>query len=93
MHACASGVTYNLGQVQGIISDGVENEILQPVDHVEELLAQRSHGAGRVCVLCSNGGLDADGRLAKSPGAAGGVRHGVLAERRGCRDGRDRVPG
>lgn len=49
---CQRGHTYNLGQVQGIISYRVENEILQPVDHVEELLAQRSHGVGGcLCAL------------------------------------------
>jgi hypothetical protein len=40
------GHTYNLGQVEGIISNSVENEVLEPVDNVEELLSQRSHGAG-----------------------------------------------
>lgn len=47
--ACASagGATYNLGQVEGVIADGVENEVLEPVDDVEELLAQRRHNAGR----------------------------------------------
>jgi hypothetical protein len=46
--ACASagGATYNLGQVEGVIADGVENEVLEPVDDVEELLAQRRHNAG-----------------------------------------------
>jgi hypothetical protein len=38
--------TYNLRQVQGIISNRVENEVLEPVDNVEELLTQRSHGVG-----------------------------------------------
>jgi hypothetical protein len=86
--------TYNLGQVQGVISNGVEHEILQPVDHVEELLAQRSHGVGGVCgVLLPTAGLDADGRLAKSPGAASGGRHGESGGEGGRRDGRFRVPG
>jgi hypothetical protein len=40
------GRTYNLGQIEGIISNGVEDQILQPVDDVEELLAQRRHCAG-----------------------------------------------
>jgi len=44
--AYTRGVTYNLGQVEGVISNGVENKILQPVDNVEELLSQRSHGVG-----------------------------------------------
>jgi hypothetical protein len=43
------GRTYNLGQIEGIISNRVEDQILQPVDDVEELLAQRRHCAG-VCV-------------------------------------------
>jgi hypothetical protein len=43
---CPRGHTYNLGQVEGVISNGVENKILQPVDNVEELLSQRSHGVG-----------------------------------------------
>lgn len=37
--------TYDLGQVEGVIADGVEHQVLQPVDDVEQLLAQRSHGA------------------------------------------------
>jgi hypothetical protein len=50
------GHTYNLRQVQRIISNSVENEVLQPVDHVEELLAQRSHGVGGgVCAFAPNG--------------------------------------
>jgi hypothetical protein len=53
---CQRGHTYNLRQVQGIISNSVENKILQPVDHVEELLAQRSHGVGgAVCSFAPNG--------------------------------------
>jgi len=44
------GATYNLRQIQRVIPDGVEDEILQAIDDVEQLLAQRSHGAG--CVLC-----------------------------------------
>jgi len=48
-HICArgGGVTYNLGQIKGIIPDGVEDQILQTVDNVEQLLTQRGHGAGR----------------------------------------------
>ena len=44
--ASAGGATYNLGQVKGIIADGVEDKVLEPVDDVEELLAQRRHDAG-----------------------------------------------
>jgi hypothetical protein len=54
--ACASagGATYNLGEIERVIADGVENEVLEPVDDVEELLAQRRHNAGgRVWFWCS----------------------------------------
>jgi hypothetical protein len=44
-HAQA-GQAYNLWQIQGIISNGIENEILEPVDNVEELFTQRRHGGG-----------------------------------------------
>ena len=40
------GYAYNLRQIQRIISNGVEDEILKPIDDVEQLLAQRRHGAG-----------------------------------------------
>lgn len=50
-------VTYNLGEIQGIIADGVENEVLQPVDDVKQLLAQRRHGAGYVWVVFCSFGL------------------------------------
>lgn len=43
------GHTYNLRQIQRVISNGVENQILQPVDDVEQFLAQRRHGAGDMC--------------------------------------------
>lgn len=46
------GHTYNLRQVQRVISNSVENEILEPVDDVEQLLTQRSHVVGG-CVCCS----------------------------------------
>lgn len=39
--------TYNLGQVEGIISNRVENKILQPVYNVQQLFAQGRHGDGR----------------------------------------------
>jgi hypothetical protein len=48
------GATYNLWQIQGVISDCVEDEILQAIDDVEQLLAQRSHGAGRVFCVAPN---------------------------------------
>jgi hypothetical protein len=52
--ASAAGATYNLGQIERVIADGVENEVLEPVDDVEELLAQRRHNAGeRVRCWCS----------------------------------------
>lgn len=35
--------TYDLWQVQGVISDSIENEVLEFVDNVEKILAQRSH--------------------------------------------------
>lgn len=31
--------SYNLRQVQGIIADGVEDQILQPVHNAEELIS------------------------------------------------------
>ena len=40
------GRTYNLGQIEGIISNSVEDQILQRVDDIEELLAHRRHCAG-----------------------------------------------
>jgi hypothetical protein len=40
-----SRTTYNLRQVEGVISDGVENQVLEPVDNVEQLLTQRRHDA------------------------------------------------
>lgn len=50
------GQTYNLGKVERVISDSIENKVLQPVDNVEELLTQRSHGAdgaGAGAVSCA----------------------------------------
>lgn len=45
-----AGQTYNLRQIERVVANSVEDKVLQPVDDVEELLAQRSH----VCVLrCS----------------------------------------
>lgn len=44
--ASARGATYNLGQIERVIADGVENEVLEPVDDVKELLTQRRHDAG-----------------------------------------------
>ena len=44
--------TYNLGQIEGIISNGVEDEVLESVDNVEQLLAQRGHGAGGCVAVC-----------------------------------------
>lgn len=42
---CLGGrATYNLGQVEGIIANRVEDEILQPIHNVEELFAQGRHG-------------------------------------------------
>ena len=41
---CLGGrATYDLGQVEGIISNRVENEILQSIHNVEELFAQGRH--------------------------------------------------
>lgn len=36
---------YNLGQVKGIVADGVEDEILQLVDDTQKILSERRHGA------------------------------------------------
>jgi hypothetical protein len=44
---------YNLGQIQGIIADGVENKILELVDNVQQVLAQRSHSCRGCCQLGS----------------------------------------
>ncbi len=44
--ASARGPTYNLGQIERIIANSVEDKVLEPVDDVEELLAQRRHNAG-----------------------------------------------
>lgn len=53
-HALAKGTTYNLGQVEGVISDSIENKVLEPVHNIEELLTQRRHNAGeRVRFWCS----------------------------------------
>lgn len=41
------GQTYNLRQIEGVIADGVEDEILEAVDDIEQLLTQRRHGAER----------------------------------------------
>lgn len=35
--------TYDLGQVEGVAADGVEDQILQLVDGAEEVLAEGSH--------------------------------------------------
>lgn len=40
--------TYNLRQVQRIVSDGVEDQILQFVDDSQQILAERSHFGGVV---------------------------------------------
>lgn len=34
---------YNLGQVEGIVADCVEDQILKLVDNVQQILTQRSH--------------------------------------------------
>lgn len=42
-----AGQAYNLRQIEGIIADGIEDEILKAVDDIEQLLTQRRHGAER----------------------------------------------
>lgn len=37
--------TYNLGKVERIIADGVEDEVLQLVDRVKQIIAEGSHRA------------------------------------------------
>lgn len=40
------GQTYNLWQVQRIISNSVEYQVLKPVHDAEELISQRGHVEG-----------------------------------------------
>ncbi len=39
-----SGRAYNLGQIERVVADGVEDEILQLVDGAEQVVAEGSHG-------------------------------------------------
>ena len=41
------GVAYDLRQVQGIVADGVEDEILQLIHHLQQLLSKRRHRCSR----------------------------------------------
>lgn len=38
--------TYNLWQIQGIVPNGVENQVLQLVHYAKQILSQGSHGRG-----------------------------------------------
>lgn len=40
------GAAYNLRKIKGVVSDGVEDEILKPVDHRQKLLSQGRHAPG-----------------------------------------------
>jgi hypothetical protein len=39
-----AGKAYNLRQIQRIISNCVEDQILQPIYNAEEFISQRGHG-------------------------------------------------
>ena len=47
---------YNLGKIERIVADGVEDQILELVDHVQQLLSQRCHVCGvpmgMPCLAC-----------------------------------------
>lgn len=42
-HRTNLGQTYNLGQIQGIIADSIEDQVLEFVDRSEEVVAEGSH--------------------------------------------------
>jgi hypothetical protein len=52
--------TYYLGEVEGVVPDGVEDEILQLVDNVEQVFAQGRHDEGPTgcCTLYAMGRTD-----------------------------------
>jgi hypothetical protein len=38
--------TYNLGEIEGVIANGVEDQVLQLVDGDEQILTESCHGGG-----------------------------------------------
>jgi hypothetical protein len=49
------GKAYNLRQIQRVIADGVEDQVLQPVDYVEKFISKCSHDResvrGQMCAV------------------------------------------
>jgi hypothetical protein len=40
------GVAYNLREIEGVIANGVEDQVLQLIDGPQQVVAERSHGSG-----------------------------------------------
>lgn len=45
------GKAYNLWEVERIVANCVEDQVLQPVDHAQEILAKCRHGCCVVAML------------------------------------------
>lgn len=46
------GLSYNLGQIKGVVADCVEDQILQLVDSSEQIVTEGSHDS-RLCLVDS----------------------------------------
>lgn len=84
LQACA----YDLGQIQRIIADGIEDKVLELVDYMEEVLAQRSHCCDVLFGFCQLGSVwvmdDVEQDLAmtaEAGGMAGGSKLNALGSR------------
>lgn len=54
------GRMYNLGQIERVVANGVEDQVLQLVDGRQQVVAEGSHGAGSLVVL-----LDVESRVSQ----------------------------
>ena len=64
-----NGVAYDLRKVQGVVADGVEDEILQLIHHLQQLLTKRRHRCCRSLEIYSVRRLwCCNGRVGLSPG-------------------------
>ena len=77
--------TYNLGQIQRVIANSVEDQVLQLVDGREQVLAESCHDDG----VCPAGGKDNKGLWSASDRRQTGCR----SMREGRRTRRDGVEG
>lgn len=67
--------TYNLGQVERVIADGVEDEILEFVDGPKQVVAQRGHD--RTGLLMADPSMEDAGQW-----RGGSIRRSCTAEGR-----------